>query len=578
MNGWRGQALHVNLTTGSLQRQQLPTDLLTACIGGRGLGVRLLRDFIHLSTDAPDLPLIFAAGPLTGTFVPASDRIAVVSRSPLTGTVFDCSAGGRFARDLKAAGLDALIITGVSPQPVWLQLSGMSASLLPATKLWGSDVPTTLSNLAGHGSVATIGPAGENGVLYAGILFGQGNAAGRGGLGTIMGAKQLKVISVQGDQATAIADPSRLQKANRDILRLFRASPPLFGEFGLQAFGTATFVDLMAQRRMTPTNNFRATFSPTSHHYSGPALRHALRPTNGGCNGCPIACKQFSHSGEPLPEYHTLSHFGALNQIDDLLALLQASAGCYRLGLDPVSAAATLATAAEISGNPVLPAQLAPQLKAISQRKSEGELQALGARRLADALCRPETAMTVKSLELPAFDPRGAYGLALAYCTSGRGGCHTRGNPISHEILRRPVPTDRFSFTGKARMLCIAENAIAAIDSLAVCRYALFGASLEEYADALSAVTGHEYNVGALAGIGERIVLTERSYNQGNGFTCADDQLPERFFTSAGSSDDTMTIPALDRERFFAERRTYYHLRGLTDNGTFATPPVDLLP
>ncbi len=578
MNGWHGQALHIDLTAGTLQRRQLPTDLLTGSIGGRGLGVRLLRDTIHLTTDDPDLPLIFAAGPLSGSGVPASDRVAVVSRSPLTGTVFDGSAGGTFARDLKSAGVDALIIQGCSPQPVWLRLSGTEASLQPAAQLWGGDIPTTLAALSGHGSVATIGTAGENGVLYAGILFGQGNAAGRGGLGAIMGGKQLKAISVQGDQATTIADPTRLQKANRDILRLFRASPPLFGEFGLQAFGTATFVDLMAQRRMTPTDNFRATVFPNSTHYSGPALRHALHPTSGGCNGCPIACKKFNHSGIPLPEYHTLSHFGALNGLDDLPALLAASADCYRLGLDPVSAAVTLATASEIRGDTLTAADLTPRLEAIAQCKDEGALLAQGARRLAVALGRPEVAMTVKSLELPAFDPRGAYGLALAYCTSGRGGCHTRGNPISYEILRRPVPTDRFSFAGKARMLRIAEDSIAATDSLAVCRYALFGASLEEYADALSAVTGVDYSSAALATVGANIVLTERSYNLDNGFTADDDLLPERFFTAAGSHGQDTQVPALDRDRFLAERCTYYHLRGLTDTGTFPAASGPLLP
>jgi len=572
MNGWRGQALYVDLSSGSVHGRPLPPDLPDQHLGGRGLGVRLLRDYAHLPAGTSDLPLVFATGPLAGSDVPACDRLAVVSRSPLTGTLFDCSAGGRFGRDLHAAGYDALVISGESPQPLWLRIDGSGASLEPAESLWGQDVPSSLSAIATHGSGAVIGPAGENGVLYAGILFSDGNAAGRGGLGAVMGKKRLKAISVHGDQPARIAEPERLQRANRDILRLFRASPLLFGEFGLKAYGTSTYVDLMAQRCMTPTDNFRATWFAGSGNYSAPTQRRALHPVAGGCNGCPIACKRFSASGAPLPEYGTLSHFGALNGIDDLDTLLAASRACYRLGLDPLSAAATLATEGEISGRLVATGELVARLEAIAGRRGSDAALADGARRLAASHGRPEAAMTVKSLELPAFDPRGAYGLALAYAVSGRGGCHTRANPLSHEILRRPVATDRFSFAGKARMIRLAEDAIAALDSLAACRYSLFGASLEEYGEALSAVTGCEYSAARLSTIGSGIVNAERRFNIASGFGADDDLLPERFFTSAGSTCDGTTLPPIDRVRFLAERRTYYRLRGWSDDGQ---PPAD---
>jgi len=567
MSGWRGQALYVDLSRGSAHRHPLAPELLATCLGGRGLGVRLLRDYSSLDPTDPQLPLIFAAGPLAGSTVPACERLAVVSRSPLTGTVFDCSAGGRFAADLHAAGLDALVVSGRSEDPLWLRISGDNVSLEPATALRGIATDEVHARLAAYGSTAAIGLAGETGVRFAGILFADGNAAGRGGLGAVMGGKGLKAISVQGGQPGTVADPQRLEKANRDILRLFRASPILFGEFGLKAYGTATFVDLMAQRCMTPTRNFSETFFPGCGSYSGPALRRAADPVEGGCNGCPIACKRFSSNGAPLPEFGTLSHFGALNGIDDLAALLSAATACRQFGLDPVSTGATIATHAEIRGDDLEPARLLPTLAAIARRDGDGELLAEGARRLAERLGRPQAAMTVKSLELPAFDPRGGCGLALAYAVSGRGGCHTRGNPLTHEILRRPVASDRFSFAGKARMLRIAEDAIAALDSLCACRNVQYGASLEEYAEALSAVSGENYSSADLARIGAGIVASERAINLGNGFCAADDLLPERFFTDSGSRCAGKTLPALDRERFLVERRTYYHLRGLTDDG-----------
>ena len=178
--------------------------------------------------------------------------------------------------------------------------------------------------------------------------------------------------------------------------------------------------------------------------------------------------------------------------------------------------------------------------------------------------------MSVKSLELPAYDPRGAYGMALAYCTSNRGGCHLRAYPISHEILRKPVATDRFSFSGKARIIKIAEDANAAVDSLVACKFSFFGATLEEYARLLTAATGEDFTPRSLSEIGERICLTERFYNCANGFAAADDLLPERFFTEPGSSGEGIDIPPIDRARFAEELQKYYRIRGLTPEGGFA--------
>jgi aldehyde:ferredoxin oxidoreductase len=205
----------------------------------------------------------------------------------------------------------------------------------------------------------------------------------------------------------------------------------------------------------------------------------------------------------------------------------------------------------------------------MAQRRGDGQLLALGSRRLAEKMGRPELSMSVKSLELPAYDPRGAYGMALAYCTSPRGGCHLRAYPISHEILRKPVPTDRFSFSGKARIISIAEDSNAAVDSLVACKFSFFGASLEEYAELLSAATGIGYSPQRLKEIGRRILLTERFYNCANGFSRTDDILPERFFSEAGSSGDGIDIHPIDRQHFEEELDKYYRIRGLNADGCF---------
>jgi aldehyde:ferredoxin oxidoreductase len=569
MSGWNGTILHVDLTSGSFLHEEISRTLLEEYLGGRGLGVRLMRNHYQLDPFEPAMPLIFAVGPLCGTLAPASSLLSVVSRSPLTGTIYDCSAGGSFAWQLKGAGLDALFITGRSSSPVILSIANDVIEILPAGPLWGSDIPTTVAALKGRGSVAAIGPAGENGVLFANIMIGEGNSVGRGGLGAVMGSKNLKAVTVTGVCKTGIANPALFEKARQDIMRLFKASPVIFGPLGLSEFGTPMLVDLIAGRRMAPTENFRKTSFEHSANYSAPAIKNIYRATKEGCCSCPIRCKKVSESGNPLPEYETLAAFGALNNIESLQTIVTANNICNKLGMDSISAAATLSAWGEIKGAFPTVGEIPGLLNDIALRRRDGEILSLGSRRLAEKLGRPELSMSVKSLELSGYDPRGAYGMALSYCTSNRGGCHLSAYPISHEILRKPVPTDRFSFSGKARIISIAEEINAAVDSLDVCQFALLGASLEEYAELLTAVTGVKYSPQRLTAIGRRIVLTERYYNCTNGFSRIDDILPERFFTEPGSSGDGINIPPLDKVRFEEELDKYYRIRGLNRDGYF---------
>lgn len=567
--GWTGKILYIDLSNHSSRIEDIPRQLLVEYLGGRGLGVRLMRDFFQLDPFDPAMPLIFATGPLCGTPAPTAARLSVVSRSPLTGTIYDCSAGGRFAWRMKSAGLDVIFITGRSSEPVSIAVTEDKVTFLPAAALWGKDIPATVSALSEHGSVAAIGPAGENRVLFANIMMGEGNSVGRGGMGAVMGAKNLKALAVDGSIKTKIADPDLFNKARQDVMRLFKASPVIFGPLGLAEFGTPVLVDLMAQRRMAPTENFSKTFFERSGNYSGPAIKEACGAVKDGCYGCPIQCKKSDRDGGHLPEYETVSHFGALNNVDDLHAIVKSNHICNDLGLDTITAAATISAWGEIRGLFPSADEIPVLLKDMALKQGDGKLLALGSRRLAEELGRPDLSMSIKSLELPAYDPRGAYGMALAYCTSNRGGCHLRAYPISHEILRKPVPTDRFSFSGKARIISIAEDCNAAVDSMVACKFSFFGASLEEYAELLSATTGVDYPPQRLKEIGKRICLTERFYNCANGFSRMDDFLPERFFTEAGSSGDGIEITPIERERFEEELEKYYRIRGLNHNGCF---------
>jgi aldehyde:ferredoxin oxidoreductase len=562
MHAWHGKVLYADLSTGNIHSERLSDEMLSAFIGGRGIGVALMKDYFVLDPFDDQMPVLFVNGPLCGTPAPASSRMSVVSRSPLTNTITDSSVGGAFPLKLKAAGFDALFITGRAQSPVYLQVFENDAQLKDASHLWGRGCLETSRLLGSLGSTACIGPAGEKKVRFANIMIGDANSAGRGGLGAIMGAKNLKAIVINGEKKTTVADPTAFKKAHDDVMRLLRAAPAVMGELGLGEYGTAMLVDIVGQRKMAPTENFKKTFFAEARSYSGPSLKKEFGYKKHGCAICPIQCKKVLSCGRPMPEYETLSHFGALNANSDAESIVKANMLCNNLGMDTISAAATFAAFGEVRGKFLSGDEILDMLVKTSAREAEGDQFAEGSKRLCAALGKPWCSMSVKGLELPAYDPRGSYGIALAYATSTRGGCHLRAYPISQEILRKPVAVDRFSFDGKARMIKIAEDNNAMVDSLCVCAFAFLGASIEEYAHLLAAATGQPFSGQGLMKIGEKIIQTERQYNHENGFSKADDFLPERFYTEEGSSGEGITIPPIDKARFTKELEKYYTMRG----------------
>jgi aldehyde:ferredoxin oxidoreductase len=561
MNAWHGKALYVDLLSGKIRSEGLSEQTLATHIGGRGLGMAMMKDHFKLDPYDSQMPMIFAVGPLCGTPAPASSRMSVVSRSPLTNTITDSSVGGTFPLKLKAAGYDALIITGKATSPVYIAIQDDRVELKDASHLWGKGCLEANTRLESSGSSACIGQAGENLVRFANIMIGGANSAGRGGLGAIMGAKNLKAIVVDGTHKVNIADSSAFKKAQDDVMRLLRASPVVMGELGLGEYGTATLVDIVGRRKMAPTENFQKTFFPDSGAYSGPSLKKAFGFKKHGCATCPIQCKKETSCGRPVPEYETLSHFGALNANSDAESIVKANLLCNNFGMDTITAASTFAAYGEARGGFLSPDEIIETLRKTAYREGVGDKLAEGSKRLCASLGKPHVSMSVKGLELPAYDPRGSYGIALAYGTSTRGGCHLRAYPISQEILRKPVAVDRFSFDGKARMIKIAEDNNAVVDSLCVCAFAFLGASIEEYAHLLAATAGMTFTGQGLMKIGEEIILTERRYNKENGFTTADDFLPERFYTEAGSSGEGIDIPPIDKKRFTEELEKYYRMR-----------------
>jgi aldehyde:ferredoxin oxidoreductase len=562
MFAWHGKMLVADLSAGRVRTEAIPEGTLRTWLGGRGLGVHLIKDLITLDPFDENMPLYLSVGPLCGTAAPTSSRMSVVSRSPLTGTIFDSSVGGTFPLKLKQAGFDAVMITGRARDPVYLEISNGRAVIKEASWLWGQGCIEVNRHLQADGEVASIGPAGERLVKLANIMVGSANSVGRGGMGALMGAKNLKAIVVDGSQKPAVADQDLFKKAFDDIMRLLRASPVVMGELGLTEYGTSALVDIVDQRRMAPTENFRKTWYSQAHLYSGPSLKKAFGFKKEGCAVCPIQCKKLTTCGKPIPEYETLSHFGALNANPDAESIIRANILCNNMGLDTISTAATIAAYGEARGEFLISDDILDMVRKIAYREGEGDKLAEGSKRYCESIGKPGLSMSVKGLEMPAYDPRGSYGMALAYGTSNRGACHLRAYPISQEILRKPVATDRFSFDGKARLIKISEDTNAIVDSLSVCKFAFLGASIEEYAQLLAGATGIPYTGQGLMKTGEEIIGLERGYNERNGFTHADDLLPERFFSEEGSSGEGIEVPPVDKMRYLEEMERYYRIRG----------------
>jgi aldehyde:ferredoxin oxidoreductase len=564
---YRIRALFVDVRSREIRFRELSPGLSATFLGGRGTGALLLSGEPTLDPLDEQAPLVFSVGALTGSRIPSSGRMVVCGFSPLTNTVCSSSVGGKLALSMKRSGIDLLCITGRAAHPVILVIDKGAVSFEDSSLPLDTPLSRVFSLLnAGGGSAAAVGSAAFQGCTYASIMVDGAFSSGRGGLGTVMASKNVRALIVRGSGPVRVSDRQGEEEARRDIVRLFDASPVIMGRSGLKHFGTALLVDLMASRRMMPTANFRRTYFEQYRALNAGRIREHARPKHYACPGCPIACKQRAET--EIPEFETLSHFGALNENADLDAVIEANRICNETGMDTITAASSIACLAEIRGVRYTGSLLVDKVRQIADSSGDGALLKLGSAQLARELGAPEKSMSVKSLELPAYDPRGAYGMALAYCTSTRGGCHLRAYPISHEILRKPVATNRFSFSGKARIIKISEDLNAVIDSIGACKFAFFGASLEEYARGFAAVTGLDIGQQDLLAAGDTIYTLERHINGLRGFNRKDDMLPPRFYAEAGTPGPGIDVPPIDRAAFEETLDRYYRVRGCNPDGT----------
>jgi aldehyde:ferredoxin oxidoreductase len=557
MFGWMGTILRVDLTTGAITKEATNVRDAKLFIGARGLGVKIFTDEVDPKVDplSPENKLIFAPGPFSGTSAPSGGRYHVVTKSPLTGAIAGSNSGGTWGPELKYAGYDALIIEGKAAKPVYLWIKDGAVELRDAAKAWGKWVPEATDILRAEtdeeAKVAVIGPAGEKLGLMAAIMNDLHRAAGRSGVGAVMGSKNLKAVVVAGTGAIQVADPKAFQAEVVKGTAQVKAHP--VGGMGLKSYGTDVLVNILNEIGSLPTRNFQDGYFPTADKVGGESLSKEVLVRPKGCFSCVISCgrvskvktAEYASEGEG-PEYEAAWSYGPDCAVDDLDAVTRSNHLCNELGLDSISVGATIACAMDLFeaghltrkdtggldlsfGNADVIVELT---KAIGLREGLGDKLALGSYRFAEAFGHPEFSMTVKKQELPAYDPRGVQGIGLEYATCTRGGCHVKGYTIAVEVLGSGAKLDPRETKDKPHWVKLFQDLTAAVDASGGCIFGTFGMGGENYAALLSALTGVHYSAQDYLDAGERIWNLERQFNLRAGFTAKDDALPERLTKS----------------------------------------------
>lgn len=584
--GFQGTLLEIDLSSGSIREKPLDPVIADDYLGGRGLATRLFCDEVEPACDplGADNVVVLATSPLVGTNAPTSCRGHMVFKSPLTGLIGSSNCGGTWAQVFKSAGFDAVVIKGASAEPVMLDINAEHARILPATDLWGLDVHQTTDRLRadreehGRSRVLCIGPAGENLVRFAAVMNDKNRAYGRGGPGAVFGSKKLKAIRVGGTLKPTIADAEKYQSGREQALYLTKAVPTT--KRLLRDLGTAGLIRLIDLIEMLPHRNFQDNRHSPEHlaRVSGEALRKTILVRAGACGMCPLACQRHTRIGSREgegPEYETLAMLGLSCGIYNLEAITLANYQCNELGLDTISCGATIACAMELFEQGSITPQetdglelhfgndgmLEDLVKRIAFREGLGDILAEGSLRLARHFDHPELSMTVKGMEIPAYDPRASYTQALGYMTSPTGACHLRGGyAASLAFFGGAKEIPRFSMLQSPIAIRNMQNLGIIQDSLGICRFTGYAFGLEPWSRMVSGVTGRDFSTGRLEKIADRIAALERLFNLQAGVKPEDDTLPDRF------SDEPIVVAGrervVSRETIARLRGDYYELQG----------------
>jgi aldehyde:ferredoxin oxidoreductase len=593
MGGYMGKLAWIDLSTGSVSVEEISEEVQRKHIGGTGLGAYLMSrsQFHAIDPLGPENILIFASGPLTGANVPTSGRFAVIAKSPATGIWGEADSGGRFGIALKSAGYDAIAITGRASSPSVLCVIDGKISLVPAAPVWGKDTVETSAILAekygSRAAIVCIGPAGERMVRLANIMSEglHARAAGRSGMGAVMGSKQLKAVVADGTMRTPIAHPKELQQSIREHNPYFLEKLKRYRSFGTPGgtVGGAVIADLSGY------NWTDGDCGRKVEHLSGEIMQQDHAAGKYHCPPCVIGCGKEVHirsgpyAGKTAPlEYETIGGFGPQCGVFDWHTIIEANDLCNRLGMDTISVSGSIAFLFEAASKGLIESlPTGPKLewgrgeavlsliRQIASGEGVGALIQDGVRSAAQQLGRDadKFAVQVKGLEAPYHDPRSISSLAVAYATANRGACH-RG--VTHTLERNglaglgyPKQVDRLAQEGKGKLAALAQNYAELANSLKFCSLAMPGLDIPILLTWTNCVTGWNMDEAEFLRAGERSFNLKRMLNLSCGLTGADDTLPYRFahepFTSGNSAGFVPDLPTMLSE--------YYEFRGWSKEG-----------
>ncbi len=554
--GYAGRILTVDLTNGCSYIEDLSQELVENYLGAKGFGAKILYDELPINCDplSPENMVIFATGPLTGTLAPTSARSVIVTKSPLTGIWLDSNCGGNFGPEMKAAGFDIIKIKGKALKPSVILINNSEITIEAAEDLWGIDTLAThelLKKKYGEDyKVACIGEAGEKQVLMAGVIA-EGRAYGRGGAGAVFGSKNLKGLVVKGNNGIKIDNYHEFMIANREAKNEIAISPDTGGS--RPKFGTNSIYSFIREAGVLPIKNFQGGTYSGAEEVDEHELVKELYEQDRSCYGCPIACSKYSRVKKGKyadrfvegPEYENVWAFGAQCGNSDMGAVVYAEYLCDYYGLDSISVGNAIGFVMECYEKGLVTKEqlgfecsfgndeaIINLVHLIGKREGFGETLGHGVRHAAKALGNgsEDFAMHVKGLELPAYDPRGAFGMGLSYATSDRGGCHLSAFPVKTEVLSSNHRMDPLSSEFKAELVKNEQDWFTMIDSIGICLFAIFALGPNQITDLVYSLTGQKNFSSAeqLMKIGERINNLTRLFNLREGITSKDDTLPPR--------------------------------------------------
>ena len=581
MYGFYGRFLKVDLTDRTYDIVTLPDSVLLKYLGGKGLASYLLYSMNPEGVDplSPDNCLIFATGPITNSIIWGSSRYGVYTKSPQTGFYSESYSGGKVPEAIDSAGFDAIVITGKNKRPAVIVIEPEGVEFHDADDIWGMNTYETedaVNEKFGNGSAKSgavvIGPAGENLVRFAVIENDYWRSAGRTGVGTVMGSKNLKAIVFKGNKKRPLFNEKRVRTFSKEIAAESKNNPVVQA---YKKMGTPMMVEFVNKIKAFPTRYWSEGFFDKWKNIGAEALHKQCNVQPRACAKCFIACGRMTtvqngpYSGLKIegPEYETIFAFGGLCMIDSIEAIAYLNDICDRLGMDTISAGNLCGFTIEAAGRKKIDFQIkygdvdaiAGLLKKIATRQGIGDILARGIRHAARTWDMEDIAVHVKGLELPGYDPRVLKGCGLAFATADRGACHLRATFHHPEIKGMIAPE---TIKGKAELLIDFEDRLTLMDTLILCRFFRDIYPWERLGEIIEMTTGQKQDKPALRERAAEISTLIRSFNIREGLKPEDDNLPKRFY-----KESLKTGHKIKKEELETMLQDYYNLRGWQKNG-----------